>query len=416
MQTTYFDTNHQLEAKCMTKNFLIIGTSAAGIGCAVKLRTMDPSINITCITAEAEMPYNRCLLADFIAGEKSVTQVGTKTQDFFDQNRITLMRNSRVVSIDAAQQKVELASGQRLGYDHLFIGTGRTSRRCTIPGSSARGVFSLYDLKDSINIFEYTKNNSIKHATIIGAGLTGLECADALTKHKIAVDIIEMSPQALPSQLNKAGSDFLTNHIQKNYTATVHLEQTAVQILERNGVTCGVELSTGSTILTDMVIFAVGGQLSTPLAREAGITCSDTGILVNDFMQTNIKNIFAGGDVCMIKDLASGNLVQSCLWPDATMQGMTAAFGMLGKPKLYPGTLIVTASHIFGIHFVTCGSINEKDNSISHNEIVHETFYHNYTTKDRRLTSFIMIGNVNNVGQLRKLIIDQREFQPLEIL
>lgn len=398
----------------MAKKFLIIGTSAAGIGAAVKLRSLDDSIDITCITAEVEMPYNRCLLADFVAGEKSLTQVSTKTQEFFDQNRITLMLNSRAVKIDPTNNQVVLESGKRLEYDMLFLGTGRVSRKLEIPGSDAAGVFSFYDLRDSTNIFDYTKNNSIKHATVIGAGLSGLECADALRGQNIAVSLIEMSPQVLAAQINKTGSDFLIKHMSKNYNVPVHLNNTVIRIVERgdvgNKVACGVVLADGTELETDMVIFAVGGQLSTPLAREAGIACEQGGILVNEFMQTNIPNIFAGGDVCMVKDQISGQLVQSCLWTDAIMQGMTAAHGMLGTPKAYPGVLIVTASPIFGTKFVTCGPVTLPNAVLDKQEVTGDGFYHCYFTQNKKLKGFVMVGKIDNVGLLRKKLVDGSEF------
>lgn len=394
----------------MAKKFLVIGTSAAGIGAAVKLRSLDDSIDITCITAEAEMPYNRCLLADFVAGEKSITQVSTKTQDFFDQNNISLMLNSKAIKIDPANNLVVLESGKQLEYDMLFLGTGRVSRKLEIPGSDAAGVFSFYDLRDSTNIFEYTKNNSIKHATVIGAGLSGLECADALRGQNIAVSLIEMSPQVLAAQINKAGSDFLIQHMLKNYKIPVCLNNTAIKIVERNGVTCGIVLADGSELKTDMVIFAVGGQLSTPLAREAGIDCQQGGILVNEFMQTNIPNIFAGGDVCLVKDQISGQLVQSCLWTDAIMQGMTAAHGMLGTPKAYPGALIITASPIFGTKFVTCGPVSKPDAHLEKQEVTGDDFYHCYFTHNKKLKGFVMVGKIDNVGLLRKKLVDGSDF------
>lgn len=398
----------------MAKKFLVIGTSAAGIGAAVKLRSLDGSIEITCITAEAEMPYNRCLLADFVAGEKSVTQVSTKTQEFFDQNKITLMLNAKVIKIDSTNNQVILESEKRLEYDMLFLGTGRVSRKLEIPGSDAAGVFSFYDLRDCSNILEYIKNNSVKHATVIGAGLSGLECADALVGQNISISLIEMSTQVLAAQINKSGSDFLIQHMSKNYNVPVYLNSTVVRIVERDNVdhkvTCGVVLSDGTELKTDMVIFAVGGQLSTPLAQEAGIACQQGGILVNEFMQTNIPNIFAGGDVCMVKDQISGQLVQSCLWTDAIMQGMTAAHGMLGSPKAYPGVLIVTASPIFGTKFVTCGPVNQPAAHLVQQEVRSDDFYHCYFTENKKLKGFVMVGKIDNVGLLRKKLVDGSDF------
>ncbi len=320
------------------------------------------------------------------------------------------MLNSRAIKIDAIAQEVELESGKHLEYDMLFLGSGRVSRKLEIPGSHAAGVFSFYDLKDCTNILEYKKNNSVKHATIIGAGLSGLECADALTSQNIAISIIEMSPQVLAAQINKSGSDFLIQHMSKNYNIPTYLNNTVIRIIERNGVTCGVVLADGTELKTDMVIFAVGGQLSTPLAREAGITCEQGGILVNEFMQTNIPTIFAGGDVCMVKDQVSGQLVQSCLWTDAIMQGMTAAHGMLGAPKPYPGVLIVTASPIFGTKFVTCGPVNKKDSDLAEHIVAGDDFYHCYFTHDKKLKGFVMVGKIDNVGLLRKKLVDGSEF------
>src|SRR5271170_5172376 len=103
----------------MDKHYLIIGSSAAAIGVMSKLRDLDSAGRITCVTAEQEMPYNRCLLADFLAGKKAETEVRTKSATFFTEKNITLRLASRVVNLDSAAQTVTLLSGEKLGYDKL---------------------------------------------------------------------------------------------------------------------------------------------------------------------------------------------------------------------------------------------------------------------------------------------------------
>lgn len=392
----------------MNKNFLIIGASAAGLGAAVKLRDLNKTINITCITAEQEMPYNRCLLADFLAGSKTAEQVATKPQEYFDTNNITLLRGTKVTRIEPTLNRITLESGNHLDYDYLFIGTGRTSPRLPIPGNKLENVFSFYDLQDTKALAACIKQINPKRATVIGAGLSGLECADALTEYNLQIDVIERGNQVLGQQIDQEGSNLLQSLMAK-FNVTLHNNCTVEKITGDTAVT-GVTLSTGHELPSDLVIFATGGTLSTPLARDAGITCTESGILTNEFMQTSIPNIFAGGDVCLVRDQLSGELIQSCLWTDAILQGMAAAHGMLGTPKKYAGALIVTSSNIFGIKFVTCGPVNNPpENYVSHIKRTHDS-YHKFVTLDGKLKGFVMIGNVDNVGSLRKKLLDETPF------
>ncbi len=392
----------------MNKKFLIIGASAAGLGAAVKLRDLDKTIDITCITAEQEMPYNRCLLADFLAGSKTAEQVATKPQEYFDANNIKLLRGTKVTHIEPTLNRIRLESGDHLEYDYLFIGTGRTAPRLPIPGNQLANVFSFYDLQDTKALAACITQNNIKRATVIGAGLSGLECADALTAYNLQIDVIERGNQVLGQQIDQEGSDLLKSLMTK-FNVTLHTNCTVKKIIGDSTVT-GVTLSTGQNLPSDLVIFATGGMLSTPLAREAGITCSESGIITNEFMQTNIPNIFAGGDVCLVRNQLSGDLIQSCLWTDAILQGMAAAHGMLGNPKKYAGTLIVTSSNIFGTKFVTCGPVNNPpQHYAAHFKRTTES-YHKFLTLDGRLKGFVMIGNVDNVGSLRKKLLDDSEF------
>src|SRR5579862_3135675 len=123
----------------MSKTYIVIGASAAGIGALTKLRTLDPSATLICVTAEKEMPYNRCLLADYLAGAKTVDDVATKKSDFFSTNNITLMLDAQVTKIIPSEHKIIIHKGQELTYDKLFIGAGRSTGMPNITGTDRTG-------------------------------------------------------------------------------------------------------------------------------------------------------------------------------------------------------------------------------------------------------------------------------------
>jgi len=398
----------------MKKTYIVIGASAAGIGALTKLRTLDNTATIICVTAEKDMPYNRCLLADYLAGTKTIDDVSTKKSDFFAANNITLMLDSKVIKIVPDHHKIILHSGQELTYDKLFIGAGRSTGMPKIPGSELDGVFPFYDLRDVTKILDYITQYQPKKAVIIGAGLSGVECADALTNHGIPVTIIERAAHALPNQLDPAGAELLTRIMQsKNVIVRANASIQEISC-DKNTSTIDkrvahVILSNQEKISCDLVIFAIGARTNSWLASDAGLEVLGNGIKVNDFMQTSNPYIFAGGDICMVKDKLTNDVIQSCLWTDAMMQGMTAAHGMVGVSKEYAGTLIVTSSHIFDTTFVTCGPVTNS--SHTYQEVIKQddTFYHKFLIHEKKLKGFIMVGNVDNVGKLRKLMQEQTE-------
>lgn len=389
----------------MQKHYIVIGSSAAGLGAAGKLRSLDSSARITCVTAEKVMPYNRCLLADHLSGSRSAEQVATKPQSFFDENNITLMLNSRVVQLDAQAQTITLANGTNFGYDKLFLGTGRSSFVPNIPGFKSEGVFPFFDFDDVTNILAYIKQHNVKHATIVGAGLSGLECADALSAHGLGLTVVEREAHVLARQIDQAGAQHIAS-LMATRGITLLTSMSVQEIITHNNAVAAALLSNGTVIPTGMVIFAIGGKTNLELAQQANLVIEDGGIVTTPRMQTSNPTIFAGGDICRVYDLVTGGTTLSTLWPDAVQQGMVAAQTMVGIEKMYAGTINITSSNIFGTTFVTCGPTSKP---AGFEQLIKKEadFYHRLLVHNGMLKGFIMVGNVQGVGQLRKAIVSQ---------
>ena len=395
------------------KKYVIIGVSAAGVGCATKLRELDQTAQIIMIGSDEKLPCNRCLISEILSGEKTKQDALSKDLNFFESQNIKVMLNTTVTNVFPKEKTVLLASGEKITYDKLFLGTGKSGFIPQITGANLKGVFTFYGLPDIEAIVNFINKNAVKKAVVVGAGLTGLECADALSTRGISVDVIEKSTHILPAQIDQAGAEFIQKLMAKN-GIQLFTEQSVEKIIgDVSGKVSEVLLSKNKKILADMIIFATGGKINLQLAACAKLNPTPTGIITSSTMQTSNPDIFAGGDCCMVNNLLTGMPVQSCLWPDAKMQGMTAAHGMVGIHKEYPGILIITSSNIFGTQFVTCGPVNQSNPGYEEAVKIGHDFYHKFLTQDNILKGFIMVGKVENVGLLRKKLIDKTTLQPL---
>jgi NAD(P)H-nitrite reductase large subunit len=388
------------------KSYIVIGSSAAGMAACNKLRDLDANSSITCITTETRMPYNRCLIADVLASKKTTDGISTKTATFFEEKKIELLLGSTVTAIEPKAKTVTLHNGTILPYDKLLIATGRSGWVIPIPGSRLQGVMPFYGLDDVATICDYGQQGAVKNVVIIGAGLSGLECADALQNKGWHITVIERESKVLPQQLNADGSNHLIG-IMAQAGITVITNTTITSIAGSTHVE-HVVLSTGKIVAADLVIFATGGRTNSTLAANAGITLNDGAIDVNSKQETSIPDIFAAGDVASVVNQLLGTKMQSCLWSDAAKQGMVAASNMTGIEACYAGSVMVTSSTIFNTTFVTAGPITKPPAGLKLLVKKSDAFYHALLIDQANiLQGFALIGNVDNVGALRKKLTEK---------
>ena len=371
------------------KTHIIIGASAAGMGCANRLRALAPHDTIIVMSQEAEFPYNTCLLADVLGGDKVPAQVSLRKLD------VDLRLGVRVESIDAGARTITCSNGNILAYDTLFLATGTSVKLPPIPGVASCCTHFFHSLQDTQKLLAQLKD--IKRAVIVGAGLSGVECADALVGHNIEVDLVEMASGVLPRQVDEQGSRVIEQCMQG---VTLH-KNTSVTGVDAHHVT----LSTGATLSYDALIFTTGGRPNISLARQAGCEIEQGGVKVNEFMQTSVPNIYAGGDCATVRDQLTGGKVRSCLWPDAMQQGMHAAFAMTNQPKPYSGVCIISSSRFFDTVFVSCGPVVELPPNAKATTEVGDGFYHKFVYDGDRLIGFLQVGNVTNLGELRRQVL-----------
>ncbi len=394
--------------------YLIIGTSAAGLTAALELRKLDPGAPITCLTSEAEQPYNKCFLVDYLAGEQVLDNLYLYTPEFLVQQKITILYNSLVIEIKPESQTIQLVSGELINYSKLLIATGA---RAWVPQISGLDnllaqelALNFYSLQDTLKLQTKLTNNNLKHVTIIGAGLTGLECADALWRRGLKVTVIDQNSQILNRVLDLKSAQFLQQKIIAVGTEVI-LGTQVLAVAQANNSKIKLILSSQAEIYTDLIILATGVQANSIKIVGEQLNLIKQQIQVNQFFETNLPNIWAAGDAILVRDLLTDELRANRTWPDAILHGRLAARSMfadkLSAPELnlslvpYIGQLAYYKSHMFNLDLVICGNLSNLQNIRPDNQVNWAVYNYNLT---EQLQGFILIGDISQGAKLRRQV------------
>ena len=181
------------------KHFVIIGGGPAGLNCAETLRQSGFSGQVTIISDEQMVPYDRTLLSKALAvGDASKWSL--RDPSFLTDAEIDCKLKSAVFNINTDQKKIILRNGKKIFYDKLCIATGSHVWKPPVEGLDLKGVFPLRTEKDQAAIKEACVG--AKNIVIIGASFIGSECAASLKMHfKDAVNIDVINGEELPFAL-----------------------------------------------------------------------------------------------------------------------------------------------------------------------------------------------------------------------
>lgn len=386
--------------------YLIIGNSAAGVFAAETIRGLDPDGQITMISNENNLPYSRCLTSYFLGKEITEELMYIRDKDFYSETGIDFQAGF-VERVDADSKSVLLDSGEKVTYDKLLIATGSSPFNPPLEGSDVEGVFELRTLADAKAMADFAPK--VKAAVVMGAGLVGLKGAHGLHELGIDVSIVGSAPQVMRHSIDVESASILTRLLEED-GYRVLLNTKVVKVLsEMNAdgrmTVSGVLLSTGEEIPCQLIIRAVGVRPNVKLVSGSEVSVN-YGILVDEEMQTTVKDIYAAGDVAEAFDLLSGGKGVSALWPTATEQGIVAGCNMAGVKRVYHGSLALNSAVISGVGIVSVGLMNlpPGEGSVLRAAEPDKNFYRKFLIQDGRLVGMIMVGDIGGAGILSGLI------------
>ena len=347
----------------MSLNLLIIGGSDAGISAALRAKELEPNTKVTIILADAYPNFSICGIPFYISKEVSHWKnLAHRTAQDIEALGIELRMNEYVEAIDPNQKTVTSkdinGNIQQYSYDKLVIGTGARSITPPISGMDLDGVFTLRWIGEMKTIDQYIENQSVKNAVVVGGGYIGLEMADALILRGVHVQLVEYAPAILTTVDEELGKVVQQKLEEKGIQINT---QTLIQNIERNSEGLTVKGANGFETKADFVLVAVGAVPESGLAKNIGIETGIKGaIKVNEYMETNVPDIYAAGDCVETWHQLAEQFTYLPLGTTAHKQGRIAGENALGGQKAFKGSLGTQSIKLFDTVIARTG-LNDKD-------------------------------------------------------
>ena len=366
------------------KRIIVIGGSAAGPKAASRARRLDEDVEIVMIQKSADLSMASCGYPYYVGGffddrNQLLCSPAGVVRDpnfFLNGKNIIAKVNTEVTSIDKKAKKVEfknLISGETgsLEYDKLVIATGAVPRKPPISGIDLEGITTLLSMPDADYLRKVRDEGKIKKAVVIGGGLIGIETVEALHLAGIEVTLIELLPQLL-TFLDLHLAQLVERYVKTK--ANVILQNGVSAFLGENGKLKAVKLNDGTELPCDLAVLAIGVMPNSKLARDAGLSVSQTGgIVVDEYMQTSDPDIFAIGDCFVIPNLFTYNKFLAPFGDLANLQGRVVGDNLIkGNVTKFNGTIQTGVCKIFDYAAGTTGlsEQNAKKNGITNIETV----------------------------------------------
>ena len=379
---------------------VITGNGLAGTIFAKTVRENDSQVEIDIFAEEKYLYYPRPNLIEFMAGHLPYDRLFAFPEEWYRSHSIGLHLGRSVEKITAGTGEVLVQGGGKEKYDILLLANGASSFFPPFKGADKKGVFALRSLGDAINILDFVENR--RSVVIIGGGLLGLEIARALRSRGLEVKIVEFFPRLLPRQLDTQGADMLKGTIER-MGMEVQLGRTTEEILGDDEVT-GVAFKGGEKLDAEAAVVAAGVRPNIQLAQESGLEV-DRGVVVDDYLRTSRKEIFAAGDGVQHNGRLYGII------PASFQQARTAAGNVFGLENTYTGTVFSNTLKVVGIDLTSIGNVNPEEKGME--EIRFEDrekgIYKKIVLEGGKVKGAIWMGTKKGVSEISRIISQEKD-------
>lgn len=343
------------------EHIVIIGNGISGITAARHIRKHSDK-KITVISAESEYFFSRTALMYVYMGHMKWDHLKPYEDWFWDKNRIEL-KKAWVESIDFDTKTLSFSSGESTNYDKLVLATGSLPNKFGWEGEDLKGVQGMVTKQDLELLEENTKN--CKSAVIIGGGLIGVEMAEMLRTRKIKVTFLVRETGFWGNVLPENDAKLISAHIISHGVDLKHETELDKILSDEQGRVRAVRTKTGEEIECQLVGLSVGVRPNIEFLKNTALE-TDSGILVDRYLQTNIPDVYAIGDCVQQREAIGQRKPVEAVWYTGRMMGETIARTLTkNKTQYNPGNWFNSAK-FFDIEYQTYGWVfnSPKENEL----------------------------------------------------
>ncbi|MFW6000905.1 MAG: FAD-dependent oxidoreductase [Halanaerobium sp.] len=397
----------------MKKKVVIIGGSDVGISAALRIRELDDNIR-PFIIADNNFPnFSICGIPFFLGGEvEKWENLAHRKESDIKEAGIDLMLNTKVVKIDTENKEIEAVNAEgshKISYEKLVMGTGGINIVPPIEGLDLPEVFFMRWMDDAISFDQFIEKKQPKKAVVVGGGYVGLEMVEALINRGLEVTVVEFLDSVLTTVDKK-----LRKIVQKNLEekGAEFVLNTAVEKIEKENGSLIISGSNGFKVTADTALVSVGTKPNTELAEGTELKTDGRGaFIVNKKMQTNNKDIYAGGDCTQTLNNITGEFDYFALGTVAHKHGRIIGSNICGLDREFEGVIGTQSIKLFETVIARTGLDEEEAEAAGFNPVTaeieawdHKIYYPPaYNThlkviadkESRKIIGAQILGNIN---------------------
>jgi 3-phenylpropionate/trans-cinnamate dioxygenase ferredoxin reductase subunit len=376
------------------KKILILGGGQAAAYASKEIRSIDTGSDVTIISEEKYLPYERPPLSkDYILDKVTFNNPLFFPKNFYVENNIKFIGSTKITKVDFDNKKIS-SSLNSYEYDQLLIATGSSNRHLVINGQTIlpqENIIYLRDFEESHSLKE--KMNKAKNITIIGGGFIGLEIASSAVQKGKNITVLERAEQLMGRVIPLK----IANLIQEKHESMGTKINLNVEIknIEQKNDAFTIHYN-NETLLSDLIIIGVGSKPNTEIFQNTSLKI-DNGILTDEFSATSIEDVFAAGDVSSFYHPFYQDHMRLESYKHAQNHGINAGKNLIGLKTSY-SEIPWMWSDQFNLNLQLTGICNDYETSVQRGSTLEDGIIY-FFLKNRKIMGACGLGVGGKVGR-----------------
>jgi NAD(P)H-nitrite reductase large subunit len=398
------------EASPMPESYVIIGDGIAGSSAAETIREEAPDAEVTVITDEGETLYNRILIKEFAKGKLPAAPISIHDEAWYEERNIALRLDTHITTVDAEAHELHTHEGETIPYDELLIATGGTPTQLPVPNADAEGIHHFWTFEDARAIKAHAEAENT--GVIVGAGLLGIDLAAISAAHELDAHYLMRGECWWRYALSPEGGEIIHDALrERNVTPVFDSGVDRFEVDSAGHVTAAIDPN-GDSYEGDFVGIAIGLDFNVEYLGDVGLELDD-GIVVDEYMRTNVEDVYAAGDITRYYDVLLDEHAQNGSWGSAKQQGSIAGQTMVAENEgrgeedfeEFRWVSSYSITH-FDFPFLSFGHPTLGDDSAERK--YSDTEWRRVAFKNGKVVGGVLIGDLAPQSKYKQLIREQR--------
>ena len=384
----------------MKKQCVVVGNGMVGHHLVEQLMPSD-DVDLIVIGAESEPAYDRVHLSEMFSGKSAQDLLLADPQQYKDAN-VELVLGDTVTQVNRQAQTVTTEQGRKFRYDCLILATGSYPFVPPVEGNDLPGCLVYRTLNDLEAIKQAAAGKT--RGVVVGGGLLGLECANALKNLGLETSVVEFAPGLMGVQLDEEGSSCLQNHVEALGVSV--LTSKATQQIQSGDDGLVMHFADETSLTTDVIVFSAGIRPWDHLARECGLDVGERGgVIVDQHCVTSDPNIMAIGECALYEGRIFG------LVAPGYRMAEVAASRLLGGDGAFNGADMSTKLKLLGVQVGSIGDAHgatADSLSYTYRDPRKNTYLRlNVSADAKTVVGAVMVGDTERYDQVLQYFLNQ---------